>query len=66
MSKKMEKKTIDVPQELYEKIMNYAHGRKIYKFTPTVIELIELGLEALEKKDEGIHSAVGGTLHGGN
>ena len=53
MSKKMEKKTIDVPQDLYEKIMNYAHSRKLYKFTPTVIELIELGLEALEEKNKG-------------
>jgi len=52
MSRKMEKKTIDVPQDLYEQIMNYAHNRKLYKFTPTVIELIEAGLKSLEKTKE--------------
>lgn len=44
MSKKLLKKTLDIPEELFERIMDYAHANKLYKFTPAVIELLEKGL----------------------
>lgn len=48
MSKKITKKTIDIPNELFEKIMQYSHEQKIYKFSPAVIQLLEKALESLE------------------
>lgn len=52
MRKKVEKKTIDIPSELFEKIMQYSHKNKIYKFSPAVIELLEVALATLSKEEE--------------
>lgn len=39
------KKTLDIPEDLFEQIMDYAHQEKLYKFTPAVIALLRRGLE---------------------
>lgn len=43
--KKLLKKTLDVPEDIFELIMDYAHKEKLYKFTPAVIALLKKGLE---------------------
>jgi len=49
--KKVVKKTIDMPVELFDKIMTFAYSKKIYKFSPSVIQLLESALDAAEKED---------------
>ena len=39
------KKTLDIPEDLFEQIMDFAHREKLYKFTPAVLQLIRKGLE---------------------
>lgn len=39
------KKSIDIPEDLYVMIMDYAHKHRKYKFTPAVIELLKKALE---------------------
>lgn len=43
--KKLIKKTLDVPEDIFELIMDFAHKEKLYKFTPAVLQLIKKGLE---------------------
>ncbi len=43
--KKLIKKTLDVPEDIFEQIMDFAHKEKLYKFTPAVLQLIKKGLE---------------------
>jgi hypothetical protein len=50
-NKKIAKKTVDIPSDLFEKIMTYSHENKIYKFSPAVIQLIEIALKSLEEGD---------------
>jgi hypothetical protein len=45
VASKLIKKTLDIPEELFEQIMDYAHKEKLYKFTPAVIALLKKGLE---------------------
>jgi len=45
MNKKITlKKTVDIPEDLFERIMQYAHSNKIYKFSPAVVELLTKSL----------------------
>jgi hypothetical protein len=44
MASKLVKKTLDIPEEIFEQIMDYAHKEKLYKFTPAVIALLKKGL----------------------
>ena len=39
------KKTLDIPEDLFEQIMDFAHQEKLYKFTPAVLSLLRKGLE---------------------
>lgn len=41
------KKTIDITEDLFEKIMQYAHYKKIYKFSPAVVELLNQRLDQI-------------------
>ena len=43
------KKTLDVPDELYERLMEYAWKTRKFKFTPTVIDLLNRALAFLEE-----------------
>jgi hypothetical protein len=48
------KKSLDVQEDLFEAVMQYAYKRKIYKFGPSVIELLEIALSSLtEEKENG-------------
>jgi hypothetical protein len=48
------KKSLDVPEDLFERVMGYSYSQKIYKFGPTVIELLDIALTKLaEEKDNG-------------
>jgi len=38
------KKTVDIPEDLFFQIMDFAHEMKVFKFTPAVIELLKRGL----------------------
>ena len=40
------KKSIDIPEDLFESIMTYAHKEKIYKFSPAVLKLLGKALES--------------------
>lgn len=42
------KKTIDVPVELFERIMSYAYNEKTYKFGPACLELLEEAVSSWE------------------
>lgn len=46
------KKTIDFPKDLFERIMAYSHKKKIYKFGPAVIDMLEEVLNKLDNKDK--------------
>jgi hypothetical protein len=43
--KKLIKKTLDIPEDIFELIMDFAHREKLYKFTPAVLMLLKKGLE---------------------
>ena len=43
--RKVLKKTLDVPEDVFELVMDYAHKEKLYKFTPAVLQLLKKGLE---------------------
>jgi len=51
-NKQILKKTLDVPSELFDKIMAYSHTNKIYKFSPAVIRLLESAFEKLDGENE--------------
>ena len=46
--KKLLKKTLDIPEDIFEQIMDFAHQEKLYKFTPAVLALLKKGLEKEE------------------
>lgn len=42
------KKSLDIPKDLFTRIMDFANDTEIYKFTPAVISLLEKALDIHE------------------
>lgn len=47
------KKSIDIDESLFESVMEYAYKEKIYKFGPSVVELLTIGLEKVKEDGNG-------------
>jgi hypothetical protein len=45
------KKSIDIPEDLFTKVMDYAHEQKKYKFTPAVLDLLRKALTDERKEN---------------
>ena len=41
MKDKTNKRTVDLPDFLYELVMDYAHKHKIYKFSPALVAILK-------------------------
>ena len=46
------KKSLDIPEGLFEAVMGYAYKEKIYKFGPSVVELLSIALRHLEEEEK--------------